>query len=330
MPRFVAFGELMLRLCPPGALRLTQTTTLEVAFGGAEANVAVALAGLGESASFVTRLPENSLSTLARNTLRGLGVDTGGIVPGGDRMGVYFIEPGAGNRPAVVTYDRARSAIAEADPTAFDWDALLKGAESLHLTGITPALSASCRRATLEAATVARSRGVFVSVDINYRSKLWSPSEAASAMEELLPLTDFCFASQGDLGQLFGITDEDYQAAAQKLTARFPNLKGVAATLREPFVGSLAALRAGLLWQGTYAESPRYEFAVVDRIGAGDAFAAGVLLKLLDKATAQEAITFGAALGALKHSIVADFCHLTRAEVEEFLKSGDQTGRVQR
>jgi 2-dehydro-3-deoxygluconokinase len=330
MPHFVTFGELMLRLSPPGALRITQATSLDVAFGGAEANVAVALAALGESAGFVTRLPDNPLTTLAVQTLRGLGVDTGGIARGGDRLGVYYIEPGAGNRPAVVTYDRAHSAIAEADPTVFDWHTLLSGADALHLTGITPALSDACRRATLEAATVARARGVFVSVDINYRSKLWSPAEAAAAMDELLPLTDLCFASQGDLGQLFGITDEDYRQAGGKLVTRFPNLQGVAATLREPFVGSLAALRAGLLWKGTYAESQRFTFGVVDRIGAGDAFAAGVLLRLIEGAPAEDAIAFGAALGSLKHSIVGDFCPITRAEVEELLASGDQTGRVQR
>jgi 2-dehydro-3-deoxygluconokinase len=330
MPRFVTFGELMLRLSPPGALRLSQTPTLDVAFGGAEANVAVALARLGQSAAFISKLPDNPLGEAARRRLRASGVETGGIALGGERLGVYFIEPGAGNRPAVVTYDRARSALAEADPTEFDWDARLSGADALHLSGITPALSDSCRRIALEAASVAHARKVFISVDINYRSKLWSPAEAAEAMDELLPLADLCLASQGDLGQLFGITDSSYEAAARKLVVRFPNLLGVAGTLREPFVGSLAALRGGLLWKGSYTESSRHEFSVVDRIGAGDAFAAGVLLRLVEGADAREAISFGAALGALKHSIIGDFCDVSRAEVEELVQNGDQTGRVQR
>ncbi len=329
MPRFVTFGELMLRLSPPGALRMTQATSLELSFGGAEANVAVALARLGCPARFVSKFPDNPLGEAARRTLQSLGVETQ-ILVGGERLGVYFIEAGAGNRPAVVTYDRARSAFAEADPTEFDWEPLLDGAGALHLSGITPALGPGCRRAALEAATVAQARGIFVSVDINFRSKLWSPAEAAEAMDELLPLADLCFASAGDLGALFQITDPSYERSARALTKRYPNLLGVSSTLREPFVGALGALRGGLLWKDSYVESQGHTFAIVDRIGAGDAFAAGVLLRLLEKADPRDAIEFGAALGALKHSIVGDFCDISRREVEELLKSGDQTGRVQR
>jgi 2-dehydro-3-deoxygluconokinase len=301
-----------------------------MAFGGAEANVAVALAGLGAQASFVTRLPANALAERAMSELRALGVETGGVGFGGERMGVYFIEPGAGNRPAVVTYDRAHSAIACSDPTDFDWDTLLADADALHLSGITSALSPSCRRANLEAASVARARGVLVSVDINYRSKLWSQNAAAEAMDELLPLADLCFASQGDLATLFGIDDDAYPDAARSLIRRFSNLKGVAGTLREPFVGTLAALRGGLLWRGTWSESVRQEFAVVDRIGAGDAFAAGVLLRLVEGVSPAEAVEFGAALGALKHSITGDFCRISRSEVEALLREGDAAGRVRR
>jgi 2-dehydro-3-deoxygluconokinase len=330
MPNFVAFGELMLRLSPPGALRITQATSLEMSFGGAEANVAVALARLGCSTRFVSKFPDNPLGDAARRTLQSFGVDTQKVSVGGDRLGVYFIEAGAGNRPAVVTYDRARSALAEADPTEFDWEPLLAGADALHLSGITPALGPGCRRAALDAATVAKSRDIFVSVDINFRSKLWSPAEAAAAMDELLPLADLCFASQGDLATLFQITDPSYELAARALVRRYSNLLGVSSTLREPFVGALGALRGGLLWQDTYVESQGHAFAIVDRIGAGDAFAAGVLLRLIEKAAPRDAIAFGAALGALKHSIVGDFCDIGRAEVEELLKSGDQTGRVQR
>ncbi len=330
MPRFVTFGELMLRLSPPGALRITQATSLELSFGGAEANVAVALARLGCDARFVSKFPDNPLGDSARRTLRSSGVETQGIVVGGERLGVYFIEAGAGNRPAVVTYDRARSAFAEADPTEFDWEPLLSGADALHLSGITPALGPGCRRAALEAATVARSRDIFVSVDINFRSKLWTPADAAEAMDELLPLADLCFASTGDLDTLFQLADPIYERSARALTERYPNLRGVSSTLREPFVGALGALRGGLLWKDSYVESQGHTFAIVDRIGAGDAFAAGVLLRLIEGADPRDAIEFGAALGALKHSIVGDFCDISRTEVEELLKTGDQTGRVQR
>jgi 2-dehydro-3-deoxygluconokinase len=329
MKPIVTFGEVMLRLSAPGPLRLSQASVFERHYGGAEANVAVALAQLGRPAAFVTRLPDNPLADACIAELRGLNVMTEGIVSGGTRIGVYFIEPGAGQRPAVVTYDRAESAIATCSPDDFDWPRLLAGAAALHLTGITPALSATCRAANLAAARTAREAGVLVSVDINYRSKLWSRADAAAAMEALLPLADLCFASEGDTATLFGIAADDYPAMARALRARFPNLKGVAGTLREPFVGTLGALRGALLWDDTAVLSRRHEFAVVDRIGAGDAFAAGVLAGLTQGLVPQECVELGAALGALKHSVAGDYCRIARHEADALIE-GDTTGRVQR
>lgn len=343
MPRFVTFGEVMARLCPPGNLRLLQTNTLEITFGGAEVNVAVGLARLGAEAAFVTRLPQNDVAQACLNQLRGLGVDTGWVLRGGERMGVYYVEKGAAQRPSTVTYDRAHSAIAEIDPAALDWDTIFAGAHAFHVTGITPALSDSAARATLEGARRAKERGLFVSCDLNYRKKLWPRERAGQVMGELMPHVDLCIANEEDAETVFNIRAENadltggkiehsrYVEVAEKLAGRFGLPGGVAITLRESFSASRNGW-SGLLYQNGQAYfSRRYDIdPIVDRVGGGDAFAAGLLFSLVARESdGQTAIEFAAAASCLKHSISGDFNLASLAEIETLL-AGDASGRVQR
>lgn len=338
--RVVAFGEVMLRLSPPGYRRLTQATTLEMHFGGAEANVAVALAQLGVGAAYVTRLPAgNELAEACLAQMRGFGVDVSGVVFGGSRMGLYFVEHGAGLRPASVLYDRAHSALAEIDPAELDWDALLNGAEALHVTGITPAVSEGAARATLDGVRAAREKGLLVTCDLNYRAKLWSAEAAGRTMTEIIPYVDTFSVGAGEAAALFGITVEAgsddprarHAALARALIRRFPNLKRVAATMRDGDSPSRDAW-AGLLYlaedDAAYV-SRRYEFEIVDRLGGGDAFTAGLLYGMLDLWEPQATIDFAAAAGALKHSVPGDFHSVRLSEVEALL-AGGASGRVLR
>jgi len=339
--KVVTFGEVMLRLSPPGYLRLLQTSALEMTFGGAEVNVAVSLAMLGMDAAFVTRLPENDVAQLFINQARGLGVDTSHVLRGGDRMGVYFVEKGAAQRASTVLYDRAHSAIAEIDPAELDWDAIFAGAKGFHVTGITPALSDSAARAALEGAQRAKANGLLVSCDLNYRKKLWSQEKAGKVMGELLPFVDLCIANEEDAETVFGIKAEGtdltggvieharYEEVAQKLVARFPNLKGVAITLRESYSASRNGWSGMLYWEGKPYFSRRYEIDIVDRVGGGDSFAAGLIYSLVGGKGPQDAVEFAVAASCLKHSIPGDFNFVRRAEVETLLK-GDGSGRVQR
>jgi Sugar kinases, ribokinase family len=339
--KVVTFGEVMLRLSPPGHLRLLQTVSLDMTFGGAEVNVAVSLAMLGMDAAFVTRLPKNDVAQACVNQIRGLGVDTSKILRGGDRMGVYFVEKGAAQRASTVLYDRAHSAIAEIDPAELDWDAIFEGAKAFHFTGITPALSDSAAQAAREGAQRAKARGLMVSCDLNYRKKLWSQEKAGRVMGEILPFVDLCIANEEDAETVFGIKAEGsdltggvidhgrYEDVAKKLIERFPNLKGVAVTLRESFSASRNGWSGMLYWDGQAHFSRRYEIDVVDRVGGGDSFGAGLIYSLVKGKAPQEAIEFAVAASCLKHSIPGDYNYIRLNEVETLL-AGDASGRVQR
>jgi 2-dehydro-3-deoxygluconokinase len=341
MKRIVTFGEVMLRLSPPGYLRLGQTATLEMTFGGAEVNVAVSLAQFGLNAAFITRLPKNDIAGAFINQVRGLGVDTTKILHGGDRMGVYFVEKGASQRASTVLYDRAHSAIAEISPAEVNWTQVFVGANAFHTTGITPALSDACAQATLDAVKAAKANNILVTCDLNYRKKLWSSEKAGKVMAEILPYVDVCIANEEDAETVFGISaadsnltsghlsQEGYIEVAQKLCAKFPNLKGVAITLRESYSASRNGWSGMLYWHGKAYFSTRYEIDIVDRVGGGDSFAAGLIYGLLGDQSPQEAIEFAAAASCLKHSIVGDFSYIKLAEVQNLLK-GDGSGRVQR
>ena len=339
MDKIVTFGEVMLRLSPPGYLRFPQTTALEMTFGGAEVNVAVALAQLGMEAAFVTRLPKNDVAQTCINTIRGLGVDTRFILRGGERMGIYFVEKGAAQRASTVTYDRAHSAIAEIDPGEIDWERAFSGAAAYHFTGITPALSDAAAQAAREGAQKAKALGLLVSCDLNFRKKLWSSEKAGQVMGEIMPFVDLCIANEEDAETVFGIKgsevtsgkieQERYVEVAEKLTARFGFKGGVGITLRESYSASLNGWSGMLYRDGTSHFSRKYEIDIVDRVGGGDAFAAGLIYSLVKKRAAQEAIEFAAAASCLKHSIPGDFNYIHLSEVETLL-GGDASGRVQR
>jgi 2-dehydro-3-deoxygluconokinase len=340
--RVVTFGEVMLRLSPPGFLRLGQTATLEMTFGGAEVNVAVSLAQFGLDAAFITRLPKNDIAQAFINQVRGLGVDTKQILHGGDRMGVYFVEKGASQRASTVLYDRAHSAIAEVNPSELQWTQIFgTHTDAFHTTGITPALSDASAQATLDAVKAAKANNILVTCDLNYRKKLWSSEKAGNVMKSILPFVDVCIANEEDAETVFGISaegsnltsghlsQEGYIEVAQKLCAKFPNLKGVAITLRESFSASRNGWSGMLYWHGKPYFSTRYEIDIIDRVGGGDSFAAGLIYGLLNDQSPQDTIEFAAAASCLKHSIVGDFSYVKLSEVQNLLK-GDGSGRVQR
>ena len=330
----------MLRLATPGYLRLNQAPVLEVTFGGGEANVAVSLALFGEETSFITRLPKNDVAETCIQKLRGLGVDTKGILRGGDRVGIYFLENGASQRASTVTYDRAHSAISEIDPKELDWPKLLKGADWFHFTGITPALSDAAAQASLEGARAAKKLGLTVSCDLNFRKKLWTSEKAGKVMSGIMEFVDICIANEEDAEKVFGIKASGtevtegkidhsrYVQVAKKLTERF-KFKGVAITLRESFSASYNGWSALYFTGGKEHFSRRYDVQIVDRVGGGDSFAAGLIYALGNKKSAHEAIQFAAAASCLKHTISGDFNLVRLAEVEALL-AGDGSGRVQR
>src|SRR4051812_28276424 len=338
--RGITFGEGMLPPATPGHLPVNQASQLEMTLGGGEANVTVSLAQFGDEAAFVTRLPRNDIAEACIQQLRGMGVETGSILRGGDRMGIYFLETGASQRASTVTYDRAHSAISEVDPAELDWPAILEGGHWFHFTGITPALSEGAARAVLEGARKAKELGLSVSCDLNYRKKLWSPEQAQRVMSGLMPHVDYCIGNEEDAEKVFGIKaagaeisqgkiDRDrYVDVAAQLTERF-GLQGVAITLRE----SYSASRNG--WSGVYYHgghacfSRRYEIDIVDRVGGGDAFAAGFIHAQGAGQAPQQVIDFAVAASCLKHSIPGDYNRVGLAEVEALL-GGDGSGRVQR
>jgi len=333
MPDVVTFGEIMLRLTAPGFQRFSQAQQLEVTFGGAEANVAVAIAQLGGSAGFVTKLPANEIAERALVELRALGVNVTGVVRGGDRIGVYFLEQGAGQRPGKVIYDRAHSAIAEAALEDFDWEACFAGANWFHWSGITPALSDSATRIAAQACSVARRMGLTVSFDLNYRAKLWSRERAGAVLAPLMEHVDLCVTSVEEIRTVFGLevsgeAMERETIAAKRLSERF-NLKSVALTMREASNAGDTRWAALLYHGGNFCFSRRHDVTIVDRLGAGDSFTGALIFALRRGDEPQKAVDFAVAASCLKHTVWGDYNRVSLAEVEA-LAAGGHGGRVQR
>lgn len=338
--RVITFGELMLRLAPQGYMRFIQTDAYEATYGGGEANVAISLANYGLEAAFVSKMPKHEIGQAGVNSLRRYGVDTSFITRGGERVGIYYLEKGASQRPSKVVYDRTGSAIATAEEKDFDWDKIFDGADWFHFTGITPALGDNIAAITLQAVKVAKARGITVSCDLNYRKKLWSKEKACQVMEQLCKYVDVCIANEEDAADVFGIhasgTDvtsghvnhEGYKEVAQKLAQRF-GFKKVAITLRTS-ISANDNKWAAMLYDGKdFYFSKQYNVHIVDRVGGGDSFGGGLIYACLQDFPAQEAIEFAVAASCLKHSIEGDYNLVT---VEEVLKlaQGDGSGRVQR
>lgn len=338
--KVVTFGEIMLRLEPEGYYRFVQAETYDATFGGGEANVSVSLANYGYDASFVTKLPKHEIGQSAVNSLRKFGVDTSKIVRGGDRVGIYFLEKGASQRPSKVIYDRAGSAIALATKDDFNWDEIFEGVEWFHFTGITPALGANVAEICLEACKAAKEKGITVSCDLNYRNKLWSKEEAGKTMGELCKYVDVCISNEEDANDVFGIkasnTDvtsgevnyEGYKDVAKQLADRFGFSK-VAITLRTS-ISANDNKWAAMLYDGEdYYFSKTYLMHIVDRVGGGDSFGGGLIYACMENYDSQSTIEFAVAASCLKHSIEGDFNMVSVDEVKK-LAGGDASGRVQR
>lgn len=340
MEKVITFGEIMLRLAPEGYSRFVQAQSYGASFGGGEANVAVSLANFGIDAAFVTKLPKHEIGQAAVNSLRQFGVDTSKIVRGGNRVGIYFLEKGASQRPSRVIYDRSHAAIAEAAASDFDWNVIFNGAAWFHFTGITPALSGNAAAITMEAVKAAKEKGLTVSCDLNYRKNLWSKEKACETMSALMPFVDLCIANEEDAADVFNIhaknTDitsgsisrEGYKEVAQALIDRF-GFKKAAITLRESISANDNNWAAMYCCGGEFFFSRKYAVHIVDRVGGGDSFGAGLIYASLKGFSPQESIEFAAAASCLKHSIEGDFNHVTVDEVKK-LTAGDASGRVQR
>jgi len=338
----VTFGEIMLRLSPPGFERFFQSPRLSAVFGGGEANVAASLAHFGLESRYVTRLPKHAVGESALRALRAEGIDTTHVLRGGDRVGIYFAESGASQRASTVVYDRAHSSVSELDPSAVPWDVVMQSAAWFHVTGITPALGKNCADATAHAIAAAKRAGARVSVDLNYRKKLWTEAQAQSTMRPLMRDVDVVVANEEDLQAVLGVPVAGadvtggsfdvagYRAAAERVTREFgPSM--VAITLRESLSASDNGWSA-VLWDAatsTMHQSQRYVVRLVDRIGGGDSFAAGLIYSLLTGRALDLALRFAVAASALKQTIPGDFNRVTVAEVDA-LAAGDTSGRVQR
>ncbi len=346
MNKVVTFGEIMLRLCPPGFLRFSQTNSFDVVYGGGESNVAVTLANFGIPVDFVTRLPKNDIGDCALMEMRKRGVNTENIIYGGERLGIYFLETGAVSRGSKVIYDRAKSSMSEIQPGMINWDKVFDGTEWFHWTGITPAISQSAADVCLEAVKVARAKGITISSDLNYRAKLWNYGvESEKIMTELTSYCDIILGNEEDADKHFGIKPEgldittqglDVKAATflsvcQQMMKKFPRAKKIIITLR----GSVSASHntwAGVLYDGkTMFQSPLYQITdIVDRVGGGDSFMGGLIYGLLNyPENDQIALNFAVAASCLKHTIKGDANLVTVDEVEK-LMNGDTSGRVDR
>jgi len=340
MSKVITFGEIMLRLAPEGYLRFVQADKLGASFGGGEANVAVSLAGFGVEAAFVTKLPNNEIGQAAINSLRRYGVNTGKIIRGGPRLGIYYLEKGASQRASKVIYDRAGSSIALAQPEDFEWEAIFDGIDWFHFTGITPALGGKLPEICKQACKTAKNMGLTVSCDLNYRKNLWPRETAGEVMGGLMEYVDICIANEEDAGDVFGIkapesdiesgklSQEGYKSVAFQLRSRF-DFKTVAITLR----GSISASDnnwAGMLYDGkSYYFSKNYAVHIVDRVGGGDSFGAGLIYSALIGKSPQDALDFAVAASCLKHSVEGDFNLVTAEETQKLCENGG-SGRVQR
>lgn len=340
--QIVCLGELLLRLKAPGYERILQSNQFEATFCGAEANVAVNLAHWGEDTSFVTVLPDHALGDRAMEELRRWGVNTEKIVRAAGRLGTFYLEAGANQRPSQVIYDRAFSAIAMADPALICWTEVLAGADWLHVSGITPAISASAARMALEAVQQARAMGITVSCDLNYRSALWRYGVSAPEMMRKFAMdTDVLIANEEDIQKALGLGAEarvtggklerdHYRALCRKVVSSYPNIKVVAITLRESYSADHNDWSACLYADGTFFESTCYPiFHIVDRVGAGDCFASGLIYGLIHSMPYDQALEFAVAASCLKHSISGDFARVTVPEIRK-LMDGNASGRVVR
>ena len=341
--RIMTFGEIMIRLKALGVERFFQTPSLEATFGGGEANVAVSLANFGMDAAYVTVLPKNVLGDECIRELRKFGVDTGNIVRGEGRMGIYFLEAGANQLPSKVVYDRAYSAIALAKPGDIDWDSVLTDVDWFHITGITPAISESAMALSLESVKAAKAKGITVSCDLNYRKNLWKYGKtAAEVMRELAKYVDVAIANEEDVQKSLGIkaegvavesgslNRENYRALSDKVLAEYPNMQMIAITLRESKSADSNGWAACLNDREQFIVSRSYEISdIVDRVGGGDSFAGGLIYGLNTCESHKDALEFAVAASCLKHSISGDF---NRVGVDDVVKlmGGDGTGRVQR
>lgn len=340
MSKVVTFGELMLRLQPEGYLRISQADKLQATFAGAEANVAVSLANFGENVSFVSKIPDNLIGQAAVNSLRKYGVDTSFIKREGERLGLFYLEKGASQRPSVVIYDRKNSAVALSENGDFDWNKIFEGISWFHFTGITPALSDSLADICLDALKIAKNLGITVSCDINFRSKLWTKEKAASVMSRIFKYVDIAIANEDDISDVFNICCDDidtqngvlsqkgYEYIARQLTEKF-NLKMTAITLRESISANDNKWSA-LLYDGQdFYSSKQYLIHIIDRVGGGDSFGAGLIYALKNGYAPQEAIDFAVAASCLKQTIEGDYNQVGVQEVTALAK-GSSTGRIKR
>ncbi|HHH53446.1 MAG TPA: sugar kinase [Bacteroidetes bacterium] len=341
--KVVTFGEIMLRLAPPGYLRFNQTNRLQATFGGGEANVAVSLANYDIPVKYVTRLPDNDIGKWCEMELKKYSVDTSNIIWGGERLGIYFLEKGAVNRGSKVVYDRAHSSISTIEKGMIDWKQVFKDATWFHWTGITPAISKGAAEECLEGVKVASEMGLTISCDLNYRKKLWKWGKTpADIMPELVSYCDIILGNEEDAEKVFGIqpdnvnvesgdvSGEAYKSVGEQLMEKFPKAKKVIITLR----GSINANRntwSGVLWDGkTLCQAPRYDIThIVDRVGGGDSFMGGLIYGLLHYKNDQKALNFAVAASALKHTIEGDFNLVTTEEVVKLME-GNTSGRVSR
>lgn len=338
--KVVTMGEIMLRLSSPGNLRFSQANNFDVIYGGGEANVAASLANYGLDAYFVSKLPKHEIGQCAIEALRKQNVKTDYVARGGERLGIYFLETGASMRPSKVVYDRANSAISEAEIDDFNFDEIFEGAEWFHFTGITPALGAKAAALTEAALIAAKKHGVTVSVDLNYRKKLWTPAEAQKVMTPLMQYVDVCIGNEEDAEKVLGFKPGDtnvekgelelagYMDMFRRMQEKF-NFKYVATSLRESYSASDNGWSA-LVYDGKeFYHSKKYEVRIIDRVGGGDSFASGLIYGLISGKDYKDALEFGVAASALKHTIFGDFNLVTVEEVEA-LVGGDASGRVQR
>lgn len=342
MARVITFGEIMLRLKSPGFERLLQTPFFEATFGGGEANVAISLAQFGLNSTYLTFLPDNDIGHACFNELRKFGVETSLIQFSKERMGIYFLEAGANQRPSKVIYDRANSSIACAKPGSVDWDTVFRGADWFHITGITPSISANAAELSLEAVKAARKNNVRTSCDLNFRKNLWKYGKSApEVMSELVKFVNICIANEEDIQYSLGLgTDVDiekeelknekYEVLGKKLLDAFNNVELVAITLRESKSADQNNWYACLVKRNEFLLSKRYEINdIVDRVGGGDSFSAGLIYGLLCYEDNHQALEFAVAASCLKHSIIGDFNRMTVKEVEA-LVAGDSSGRIKR
>ena len=340
MAKIVTLGEIMLRLSPAGQYRFVQADEFDVIYGGGEANVAVSCANYGHDAYFVTKLPTHEIGQAAINSLRRYGVNTNFIARGGERVGIYYAETGASMRPSKVIYDRAHSSISEANPEDFDFDAIMEGADWFHWSGITPAISDKAAELTRLACEAAKRHGVTVSVDLNFRKKLWTSDKAISIMKPLMKYVDVCIGNEEDAELCLGFKPEadveagntgaeGYKGIFKQMAETF-GFKYVISTLRESYSATHNGWKA-LIYNGKeFYESKHYDInPIIDRIGGGDSFSGGVIHGLLTKANQGEALEFAVAASALKHTINGDFNLVSASEVES-LAGGNANGRVQR